>query len=118
MLSRETAQNFSEFFLKGTNRNMLMNNTKSTSTSYIDVNKNGSLGPQESYWFNFNFGLHRENWGGFIWWYYGSSGTWLKQKYYYDVIVDSPGKLIMQKIAPINPNDLTPNSEKPKKKDL
>ena len=118
MLSRETAQNFSEFFLKGTNRNMLMNNTKSTSTSYIDVNKNGSLGPQESYWFNFNFGLHRENWGGFIWWYYGSSGTWLKQKYYYDVIVDSQGKLIMQKIAPINPNDLTPNSEKPKKKDL
>ena len=119
----QTVSNFSNFFLKGTNRNMFMNYTLSTSASYIDANKDGKLSAGESYWFNFDKGLHQQNWGGFMWFYSGNKGAMLTQKNYYQVTVETDGVfskagIKVNKIAPIDPKNTAPNTELPKKTNL
>ncbi len=123
--SRETAKNYSEYFLKGTKRNMFMNHTISTSVGFTDADKDKILDDGEKYWFRFNLPLviQKNQWSGFMWFYYNQNGTWLKQNNYYQIIVDtrglfSEGSLKVSTIKPINPQQTAPNAEPPKKTDL
>jgi len=91
--SRSLAQNYSEFFLKGTNRNLFLNWATSTSR----VNASGGQV------FNFNEGLHQDGYGGFMQFYYNSSGTRSKNNNFYDIIVNSSGGgLIRSTIRPLS----------------
>jgi hypothetical protein len=49
---------------------------------------------------------------------YGTDGKPLRQKYYYQIEVNSTGKLDVTKMMPINNAEVAPNTEKPQKKNL
>lgn len=88
-------KDFGEFFLKGTDRSLFLNRTKSSSRGYVDENENGQydVGKEKEY-INFDTnlikpdkkqdGTYKKLWAGYLWLKYNkknNSITW-KDKYY------------------------------------
>ncbi len=129
-LARETANNYSTFFLKGTQRNLFMNYTASSSWDFENLDNSkveegkdkgkGSFTKGDTYWFLFDSPLvgEKSQWAGFMWFYPSADGKFLHQKYYYQIIVNSSGGLSVSKIRAIDPNNISPNNPKPVKKAL
>lgn len=78
---RNALDKFSNFFVKGSQRNLFLNYTLSSAT---DETYNS---------FNFNVGLHKQNWAGFLW----LTKDEIKP-YFYDVKINSSGGISTQQM--------------------
>lgn len=78
---RNALDKFSEFFVKGSQRNLFLNYTLSSAT---DETYNS---------FNFNVGLHKQSWAGFLW----LTKDEIKP-YFYDVKINSSGGISTQQM--------------------
>lgn len=78
---RNALDKFSDFFVKGSQRNLFLNYTLSSAT---DQTYNS---------FNFNVGLHKQNWAGFLW----LTKDEIKP-YFYDVKINSSGGINTQQL--------------------
>ena len=112
--------NYSRFWLKGTHRNLFMNNTKTTSVRYKDKDGDKEISDDEEYWFKFDEDLiaDEQKWSGFVWQYYDSKGNLLRQPNFQQIKVDSDGRLRLSRLSAITPNKTDSNREPPQKKNL
>ncbi|EJG03511.1 MULTISPECIES: hypothetical protein [Flavobacterium] len=78
---RNALNKFSDFFVKGSQRNLFLNYTLSSAT---DETFNS---------FNFDVGLHKQNWAGFLW----LTREGIKSNFY-DVTINSSGGINIQKM--------------------
>ena len=78
---RNALDKFSDFFVKGSQRNLFLNYTLSSAT---DKTYNS---------FNFDVGLHKQNWAGFLW----LTKDEIKP-YFYDVKINSSGGISTQQM--------------------
>ncbi|WP_245957208.1 RHS repeat domain-containing protein [Bergeyella cardium] len=81
---KQTERNYSDFFVKGTNRSLFLNLAKSTSRK---ITSGGEA-------FIFNRNLHRDNYGGFVQY---RSGT--KSKELYNISVNSSGGIFRSPVV-------------------
>lgn len=104
---QKLVKNYSEFFLKGTNRKMLMNTVKTTSVEYInndnskDDKGNSTYTKGDLYWFRFDEKLSESERPtvGFMLFYYDVKGKFISEDYFYQVTAKTGGWFTNGKIT-------------------